>query len=564
MRLTKLLRPGRARKQAARPALERARVLRRPDLRKDFAGESSLRLSAEALFDAFESGRPSSRELLRTRTCWPVGFEADRSNLGGVLYQPLGLSLPINDLDHRQRSGILGHLPEDVDAAPASSLVLESAIDFVQLGLAVEDVGIKFASLINSETELRVGSGLRCQLASGDSSEGQDRSALALIENHANFDGNSDPLQQVLLSTLELIRDGDILLLSQAKNAVRSLSRGEGEAARALSQLAALLRSMRSPQMASFASHKALDQPYARLAVLDLNADESQEQRYRIQEARKQVEVEDWLESLDHFDRKREIDWLEELHGGRDLFINDHRPDHQGALTLGQQALDPIAADFISDRNHNVMSRALHGQLGDALFDPLARHMIQMEINDREPPTLEYLWGSWDPERGAFPIRLSCSWPEDLDVQAARIERVDDVTRQFWLQPRDFEDPDGAITDSVAPSRAGTVSYRAAWLSELPGSEARGKWSPSRDVVTPTVPNRFVQYFAKLRGPNALDHVVDDLETLQRRVRRTRKARKAVLRTVARSAAFALAAAVSWIWVFPAVLDAAGWLIGLV
>ena len=63
---------------------------------------------------------------------------------------------------------------------------------------------------------------------------------------------------------------------------------------------------MRSPQMASAASHNALSQKYTRLAVSDLSADDSHEAQYRFQVARKQIAVEDWLESLDHFDRKRD------------------------------------------------------------------------------------------------------------------------------------------------------------------------------------------------------------------------------------------------------------------
>ena len=562
MRFEKQLRPHWAREQTVNLTEQNTKVLRRQELRRDFTGESTLRPTAEFLFEAFEAARPSSRELLRTRTCWPVGFEADRSDLGGVLYQPFGHSLAIDDLDHQERSDVLGHLPEDVNAAPASSLVLEAAIDFIQLGLAVEDSGVEFASLITSETEVRIGNELRCQIANSRSSDGGDHVALSLIENHANFTGDADPLQQVLLSMMELMQESD--LRSRAEKAVRSLSKGEDEAARALSRLATLFRNMRSPQMASAASRRALSQKYARLAVSDLSADDSHEAQYRFQVARKQIAVEDWLESLDHFDRKRETNWLEELHGDRALFINDHRPELPDALTLDDQPLDPISAAFISDQSHRVMSRALHGQLGDALFDPLTRHIIQMELNDRPPPMPNYRWGNWDPERGVFPIKMSCPWPEDLDIQAMRLERTDGSSVQFWLQARDFEDPHGTVNDSVAPGHERAASYRAAWLAELPGSEIFGEWSPTMDIEVPTVPNRTAQYLAKMRGPTSLDRVVDDTETLQRRIRLTKKTRAATLRAIARSAAVAFIAIASWLWVIPAAIDAATWLAGLI
>ena len=179
MRFEKQLRPHWAREQTVNLTEQNTKVLRRQELRRDFTGESTLRPTAEFLFEAFEAARPSSRELLRTRTCWPVGFEADRSDLGGVLYQPFGHSLAIDDLDHQERSDVLGHLPEDVNAAPASSLVLEAAIDFIQLGLAVEDSGVEFASLITSETEVRIGNELRCQIANSRSSDGGDHVALS-------------------------------------------------------------------------------------------------------------------------------------------------------------------------------------------------------------------------------------------------------------------------------------------------------------------------------------------------------------------------------------------------
>ena len=228
MRFEKQLRPHWAREQTVNLTEQNTKVLRRQELRRDFTGESTLRPTAEFLFEAFEAARPSSRELLRTRTCWPVGFEADRSDLGGVLYQPFGHSLAIDDLDHQERSDVLGHLPEDVNAAPASSLVLEAAIDFIQLGLAVEDSGVEFASLITSETEVRIGNELRCQIANSRSSDGGDHVALSLIENHANFTGDADPLQQVLLSMMELMQESD--LRSQAEKA--AAIEGEDEAAR--------------------------------------------------------------------------------------------------------------------------------------------------------------------------------------------------------------------------------------------------------------------------------------------------------------------------------------------
>ena len=561
MRRTKLLRPGRSRTQTPRNVTDQAMVLRQAELRKDFVGENSLRLSAEFLFEAFETARPSSRQMLRTRTCWPIGFEAERSNLGGVIYQPAGQSLAIHNLDHPQRVDILGHLPGGGEATPASNLVLEAAIDFVQLGLATEDCGVPFASLVTSETELRVGKGLCCQLSNSHPSDAGDSFALAVIENHANFDGGVGPLQRILVSTLDLMPKND--WLSEAKQAVHSLSKSEDTTDQVLNQLATLLRKMRSPQMATFAGQNALNQPYARLAVLDLSPKGPPDAQYRLQEARRQIELEDWLESLDRFDRQRETDWHKELHGSRALFINDHRPAFPGELALGDQPLDPISAEFISNKNHSIMSRAVHGQLGDAVFDPLARHMIQMELNDRPPPTLEYLWGSWDPERGAFPIRLSCPWPEDLDLQAVWLERIDGSAGQFWLRARDFEQANGVISDNVAPGGPGTVSYRAAWLTELPGSEAYGTWSPSRDVKAPAVPTRIAQYFAKMRGPNALDRVVDDAETLQRRIQRTHKARITTVRIVTQSAAAALTAIISWVWIIPAAIDALDSLIGL-
>ena len=339
----------------------------------------------------------------------------------------------------------------------------------MQLGIAIQDCGVDFGSLITSSTEVRLATGLRCQIT-----DSGPNAALAIIENHANFDGDVIALQQFLLSSLNSLPANEWKL--QAEKTVRSLRTKQDQTNQALKKLASLLRKMRSPQMASLAAEHALDQPYARLAVLDLIADKSPHAEYRLKKARQQIELEEWLESLDRFDRQREIEWFAELHGSRALFTNDHRPGYAADPTLGGHSIDAISADFISNRTDRVMSRALHGQLGESLFDPLARHMIQMELSDRPTPTLECLWGSWDPERGVFPVRLSCRWPESLDIQAVRLERMDGMQSQSWIQARDFEYSYGAFSDSVAPSDSKTLLYRATWAAELPGSEVRGEW----------------------------------------------------------------------------------------
>ena len=282
-----------------------------------------------------------------------------------------------------------------------------------------------------------------------------------------HFDGDVIALQQFLLSSLNSLPANEWKL--QAEKTVRSLRTKQDQTNQALKKLASLLRKMRSPQMASLAAERALDQPYARLAVLDLIADKSPHAEYRLQKARQQIELEEWLESLDRFDRQREIDWFAELHGSRALFTNDHRPGYAADPTLGGHSIDAISADFISNRTDRVMSRALHGQLGESLFDPLARHMIQMELSDRPTPTLECLWGSWDAERGVFPVRLSCRWPESLDIRRS--------TRTYgWhaANPdpnRDFEYFYGAFV-TRCPKHSKTLLYRATWQ---PNSQVRGK-----------------------------------------------------------------------------------------
>ena len=55
----------------------------------------------------------------------------------------------------------------------------------MQLGIAIQDCGVDFGSLITSSTEVRLATGLRCQIT-----DSGPNAALAIIENHANFDGD--------------------------------------------------------------------------------------------------------------------------------------------------------------------------------------------------------------------------------------------------------------------------------------------------------------------------------------------------------------------------------------
>ena len=133
-------------------------VERLPFLRQDFVGTGPLRPTASSLVDAYDQARPSVREVLGTRSLWPVGFEAERADLGGVLYLEGGPSSTVDEFSRWSNSSVKqvdAALPPECDGA---DIVLELLIDFVDFGLAAEEASIRFASLLDSSSEVRLGS----------------------------------------------------------------------------------------------------------------------------------------------------------------------------------------------------------------------------------------------------------------------------------------------------------------------------------------------------------------------------------------------------------------------
>ena len=527
-------------------------VVRRQTLRHDFVGHDSLRPSAETLVGALEGSRPSTRNLLVSRLQWPIGFEAEGPRLGGVLFRRAEPSIEIGQLSDSGTNAYAHLLPPDAPDLTAADAVLELSIDLVQLAIAVEDAGITFAGLIDSSTEVRLGQGLKAHLVIGRG-QSPESSCLGLIQNHNSNTLDTEALGQLLNNLLAMGQDD---WRSKTQKYLSALSRGKSQPVPSLRALGDILRSMRSAVAASYKESRALVQPYARLAILDLYGASTQEAKYRRVRGERQVQFEDYVDVAPPVERQREIEWARWRDDTNAPFAEDFRPEATSDQPFGTAELDPVSAAFITGNVSSVVHRALDGRLTEAAFDPLVRHMVELELVDRKPPTLQWEWGSWDPERGVFPISLQIRWPRTWDLQAIRVERIGGPS---WSIHRDFEFQVEEIKDLVPPASDRTVSYRLAWLVGVPGRELLGPWSDVYEPTIPGVPRKARQFVTDLRGPLQRDTVVDDREMLARRSARSRRVRVATARRLGTAFATGLAGTATWIALRAPVGDALSW-----
>ena len=494
-----------------------------------------LEQSIYDLVGAFETARPSAQQLLSRRLPWPVAVESLRNEVTGIAVVELGPTESLTDL---QRGGTSQNLdPHDQ--------VLEVFIDLLQLGIAVEDSGISFAGLFGEETEIRCDKNLQVRLSASQGTLGQVNetasNCVGLLNNHASSRNDGSALLALIDELLDLLPQHR--LKEQVAERLSSLT--QTDPIRMMQEAGAELRKMRSPEVVLSVEERARHQPFARLIVDDVANSVSEPGRDLHDLAKNQIEWESDIDSLRGPERQIQLDWAREKHDQKAPFAEDFRKEPFEVGLLGATKIDPVLSTFIGGRRREVVARALDGRLGDGVFDPLVRHMVELELSDQQPPRFGHQWGSWDPERGSFPLKISVTWPEDRQVRSALIEKRTGRATESWTLNRQLDKPSATVGDLVSPRR--DITYRVGWRANLPGSQITAAWSNEVALPAPAVPGRFRRYLIELRGPSDLDHAFDDEETFERRQKRSRATRRRSAKGLAALLALMAQAVATWV-----------------